>query len=67
MKQGDVVVIIETQETGEVLNVSNTEVEIKLNNGTNLIKNEDQLRRKKKCVCGMSKSFPACDGSHSGN
>ena len=67
MKQGDIVVVIKTQETGEVLNVSNTEVEIKLNNGTNLIKNEDQLRRKKKCVCGMSKSFPACDGSHSGN
>jgi CDGSH-type Zn-finger protein len=67
MKQGDVVSVIDTDIVGEVVNVQENQVEIKLQNGSTILKNDQEVKRRKKCVCGMSKAFPVCDGSHSGN
>jgi CDGSH-type Zn-finger protein len=66
MKNGDIVSVKDTDIVGEVVSIIENKVEIKLQNGTSILKLEDEVKRKKKCVCGMSKSFPACDGSHSG-
>lgn len=66
MKQGDLVLVNDTNIVGEVVNVSDSQIEIKLQNGSTILKNEQDVKRKKKCVCGMSNAFPVCDGSHSG-
>lgn len=66
MKQGDLVLVNDTDIVGEVVNVNDSQIEIKLQNGSTILKNEQDVKRKKKCVCGMSNSFPVCDGSHSG-
>lgn len=66
MKQGDVVVVIETKVTGEVVDVSDSGIKVRLQDGTTVIKTDEELKRRKKCVCGMSASFLICDGSHSG-
>jgi CDGSH-type Zn-finger protein len=67
MKQGDIAIVVDQDIIGEVVLVENKMVTLKLSDGQNIIKQEEDLKRKKKCVCGMSKKFPACDGSHSGN
>lgn len=67
MKQGDVVSVNDTAIVGEVLSVQDNQIEIKLQNGSTILKSNEEVRRRKKCVCGMSKVFPVCDGSHSGN
>lgn len=66
MKQGDLVLVNDTDIVGEVVNVNDSQIEIKLQNGSTILKNEQDVKRKKKCVCGMSNAFPVCDGSHSG-
>lgn len=66
MKQGDIVSVIGTEIVGEVFNTMDGSVEIKLQNGSTIIKSEEEVKRRKRCVCGMSNAFPVCDGSHSG-
>jgi uncharacterized protein YchJ len=67
MKNGDIVSAIDEDIIGEVIGISDGSVSIKLQNGTTILKSEENLKRRKRCVCGMSKKFPACDGSHSGH
>lgn len=70
MKIGNLVMIINHPElegkAAEVASVEGTNVTVKVfKTGESVVLPEENLKRKKVCVCGDSASFPFCDGSHS--
>jgi ribosome maturation factor RimP len=72
IKNGDAVLIIThneyTNKAAKVINVENNTAVIKLWDGSDQFEIPlDNIKRKKSCVCGMSKSKPFCDGSHAGS
>jgi CDGSH-type Zn-finger protein len=71
IKNGDAVLIITHEKyinrAAKVINIENNIAVIKLWDGTDQFEILlDNIKRKKSCVCGMSKSKPFCDGSHAG-
>lgn len=70
MQKGNVVKIIAGEyenRVAEIVEVFETEVTAKLWGTTEIVKlNKEDVKRKKLCVCGLSKQYPFCDGSHSG-
>jgi CDGSH-type Zn-finger protein len=70
MKIGNLVMIINHPElegkAAEVAAVDGTNITVKVfKTGESVVLSEENLKRKKVCVCGDSAAFPFCDGSHS--
>lgn len=69
MQKGHIVKILSGDHEGraaEILEVSDNEVTVKLFHGTETaVLKPEEVKRKKLCVCGLSKDYPFCDGSHS--
>jgi hypothetical protein len=69
MKQGNLVVILEGEnkdKAAEILSINESEATLRLyKDATEVVEKIENLKRKKLCVCGQSKSYPFCDGSHS--
>jgi len=71
MRIGQFVLIINHDEhnnkAAELVEIMDTVYRVKLfETGQELIVKEDNIRRKKSCICGLSKNRPFCDGSHAG-
>lgn len=68
MNKGNIVKILSGDNSGkaaEVVEVKETEVTIKLlNSEDTYVVKPDEVKRKRVCVCGLSKDYPFCDGSH---
>lgn len=68
MNKGNIVKILSGDNSGkaaEVVEIKETEVTIKLlNSEDTYVVKPDEIKRKKVCVCGLSKDYPFCDGSH---
>lgn len=71
MKIGHIVMIIDkdpyTGSAAEIIEVLDTLYRVKIRDTSEtLLLPAENLKRKKLCVCGLSKSYPFCDGSHAG-
>lgn len=71
MKIGHIVMIVDkdpyTGSAAEVIEVLDTLYRVQLKDTSEtLLLPVENLKRKKLCVCGFSKSYPFCDGSHAG-
>ena len=70
MKIGSLVMIINHPElegkAAEVVSIDGSSISVKIfKSGETVTLPEENLKRRKVCVCGDSQSFPFCDGSHS--
>jgi len=66
---GDFIVIknhdLYSDKAAEVLSIENNKYLVKTFIGSNTLElNADQVKWKKKCVCGQTSRGPFCDGSH---
>lgn len=71
IKNGDAVLIINhdlyQDKAAKVVDIKEDLVSLKLWDGSaELTLKLEDVKRKKSCVCGMTKSMPFCDGSHAG-
>lgn len=71
IKSGDAVLIVShdiyENRAAQVVSVDNDNVTVKLWDSTDEITTDvKNLKRKARCVCGMSGNKPFCDGSHAG-
>lgn len=68
MNKGNLVVILDGEhkdKAAEILSLNEEEAILRLYKGAiEVVEKLDNLKRKKLCVCGQSKSHPFCDGSH---
>jgi CDGSH-type Zn-finger protein len=68
MNKGNLVIILDGENkdrAAEILSINEEEATLRLyKDATEVVEKLENLKRKKLCVCGQSKSHPFCDGSH---
>lgn len=72
LKNGDAVLIIShdkyENKAAQVVSVDGESITVKLWDGTDqIVVDSNSIKRKARCVCGMSNKKPFCDGSHAGS
>jgi transcription antitermination factor NusG len=68
MQKGHMIKIISGDYEGraaEIIDIDEDKVTVKLFHSTETaVLKPEEVKRKKLCVCGLSKDYPFCDGSH---